>query len=76
MCGALPKAFFTAFQVVTFSSVVAAWAKRGCGERAQAAFERMREVQLEPNVITWNALIDGYAKAGDPRCGQWLQAAA
>merc|ERR1719384_401548 len=59
---------------VTYTTVIAACAKRGDIDRAECWFGRMIEKDLEPNVITFGSMIDSCAKAGNlARAEAWYE---
>ena len=54
---------------ITYSSLIAAYAKGGQPEQAQRVFDDMRQ-GLVPNEITYSSLIAAYAKGGQPEQAQ------
>merc|ERR1719384_3012917 len=59
---------------VTYTTVIAACAKRGDIDRAESWFRRVIEKGLEPNVVTFGSLIDSCAKAGNlARAEAWYE---
>ena len=50
--------------VVTYTSVIDAWAQQGSAEKAVALLEKMEERGLAPDVVTYTPVIEVLAKQG------------
>lgn len=55
--------------VVSWSALVAAYARRGCVDEAKRLFNVMGNSGVEPNLVTWNGMI-----AGLNHCGMYSEA--
>ncbi|XP_031265501.1 pentatricopeptide repeat-containing protein At1g20230 [Pistacia vera] len=50
--------------VVTFSALLAAYARQGCVDVAKKLFNEMARLRVEPNVVSWNGMISGFNHSG------------
>lgn len=50
--------------VVTFSAIIAGYARNGDVGMAIRLFDEMGELRLEPNLVSWNGLIAGFNQSG------------
>lgn len=50
--------------VVTFSALIAAYARYGCVGEAKKLFNEMGRVRVKPNVVSWNGMIAGFNQSG------------
>ncbi|XP_074562112.1 pentatricopeptide repeat-containing protein At1g71490 [Curcuma longa] len=71
-CGALDDAWklfeeMPIRDVVSWNSIVSAYASRGMWEEAFELFGRMRAEGLEVNSVTWNTIVGGHLQRGNPR---------
>ena len=46
--------------ICTYTALINAFARGGLYEKAEEIFEQMQEVGLEPDVYTYNALMEAY----------------
>lgn len=51
--------------VITYSSVINAYANKGNWQGAENVLRRMQYQGVQPNIITYNSLITAYAKEGN-----------
>jgi pentatricopeptide repeat protein len=56
--------------VVTWTTLVDGWMKKGDMASAQQVVERMGAAGVKPDVVTWNSLVGGFVKKGDMASAQ------
>ncbi|XP_064944558.1 pentatricopeptide repeat-containing protein At4g35130, chloroplastic-like [Musa acuminata AAA Group] len=54
--------------LLSWNSIIAAYAIAGCIEPALGLLDSMRSNGFDPDVVTWNTIMDGYCRAG--RCSE------
>ncbi|KAJ8510393.1 hypothetical protein OPV22_000827 [Ensete ventricosum] len=54
--------------ILSWNSIMAAYATAGCIEPALGLLDSMRSEGYDPDVVTWNTIMDGYCRAG--RCSE------
>ncbi|XP_059637116.1 pentatricopeptide repeat-containing protein At1g20230 [Cornus florida] len=50
--------------VVSWSALIAGYARQGCVSETKEAFSEMRNLGVEPNLVSWNGIIAGFNQTG------------
>lgn len=50
--------------VVSWSALVAGYARQGCVSEAKEVFDEMASLGIEPNSVSWNGMIAGFNQSG------------